>query len=64
MTSAAVDDMRADAVHEPHELIRMSAYITGTVVEITPRQGVAVESRCAFLQGIFGVGGETSAVTG
>ena len=46
-------------LREPPELIRLSAYLTGTVVELTPRQGVAVESRCAFLQGIFGVGGET-----
>jgi len=46
-------------LREPPELIRLSAYLAGTVVEVTPRQGVAVESRCAFLQGIFGVGGET-----
>jgi len=46
-------------LREPPELIRLSAYISGTVVEITPRQGVVVESHCAFLQGIFGVGGET-----
>ena len=46
-------------LREPPELIRLTAYVSGTVVEITPRQGVVVESRCAFLQGIFGVGGET-----
>jgi hypothetical protein len=46
-------------LREPPVLIRLTAYITGAVVEVTPRQGVAVESRCAFLQGIFGVGGET-----
>jgi hypothetical protein len=46
-------------LREPPALIRLTAYITGAVVEVTPRQGVAVESRCAFLQGIFGVGGET-----
>lgn len=46
-------------LREPPELIRLTAYITGTIVEVTPRQGAAVESRCAFLQGIFGVGGET-----
>lgn len=46
-------------LREPPELIRLSAYIAGTIVEVTPRQGVSVESHCAFLQGIFGVGGET-----
>lgn len=47
-------------VREPPEVIRLSAYIDGTVVEVTPQQGVVVESRCAFIQGIFGVGGETA----
>jgi hypothetical protein len=47
-------------LREPPEMIRLSAYIDGTVVEVTPRQGVVVETRCAFLQGIFGVGGETT----
>lgn len=47
-------------LREPPEVIRLSAYIDGTIVEVTPAQGVVVESRCAFVQGIFGVGGETS----
>jgi len=47
-------------LREPPEVIRLSAYIDGTIVEVTPTQGVVVESHCAFIQGIFGVGGETS----
>jgi len=47
-------------LREPPEVIRLSAYIDGTIVEVTPAQGVVVESRCAFVQGIFGVGGETA----
>ena len=47
-------------LREPPEMIRLSAYIDGTIVEVTPQQGVVVESRCAFIQGIFGVGGETA----
>ncbi|MBI3302603.1 MAG: hypothetical protein HYZ72_11110 [Deltaproteobacteria bacterium] len=47
-------------LREPPEVIRLSAYIDGVIVEITPKQGVVVESRCAFIQGIFGVGGETA----
>jgi hypothetical protein len=46
-------------LREPPELICLSAYIDGTVTEVTPGQGVVVESRCAFIQGIFGVGGDT-----
>ena len=46
-------------LREPPETIRLTAYIDGDIVEVTPHQGVTVESRCAFIQGIFGVGGET-----
>lgn len=46
-------------LREPPETIRLAAYIDGTIVEVTPQQGVVVESRCSFIQGIFGVGGET-----
>ncbi len=47
-------------LREPSEVIRLSAYIDGAIVEVTPAQGVTVETRCAFVQGIFGVGGETA----
>lgn len=47
-------------LREPPTMIRLSAYIDGTVVEVMPQQGVVVESRGAFIQGIFGVGGETA----
>ena len=47
-------------LREPPEVIRLSAYTDGTIVEVIPKQGVVVESRCAFIQGIFGVGGETA----
>lgn len=46
-------------LREPPETIRLTAYIDGVVVAITPQQGVEIESHCAFIQGIFGVGGET-----
>jgi hypothetical protein len=47
-------------LREPPEVIRLSAYIDGTIVEVTPQQGVVVESHCTFIQGIFGLGGETA----
>jgi hypothetical protein len=47
-------------LREPPQIIRLSAYIDGRIVEVTPAQGAVVESRCAFVQGIFGVGGETA----
>jgi hypothetical protein len=39
--------------------VEVDAYVDGTIVEVHPRSGVIVETRGAFIQGIFGVGGET-----
>ncbi len=38
--------------------VEVLAYIDGTVVEVFPGEGVTVETRGAFVQGIFGIGGE------
>lgn len=38
--------------------VDLLAYIDGTVVEVRPHEGVVVETRGAFIQGILGVGGE------
>lgn len=38
--------------------VEVNAYFDGTVVEVLPREGVVVETMGAFIQGIFGVGGE------
>ncbi|MBK8233248.1 MAG: hypothetical protein IPK72_22405 [Candidatus Eisenbacteria bacterium] len=40
--------------------VEVHAYFDGTVTEILPGEGVVMEAVGAFLQGIFGVGGETS----
>jgi len=39
--------------------VQVSAYIDGTVKEVFPKEGVAVETTASLIQGIFGVGGET-----
>jgi len=39
--------------------VEVDAYMTGTVKEIIPEEGVTVESDAAFIQGIFGIGGES-----
>jgi hypothetical protein len=39
--------------------VEVSAYVRGHVAEVLPGEGAVVESRAAFIQGIFGVGGET-----
>lgn len=39
--------------------IEVHAYLTGEVVEALPGEGVVIEADVAFIQGIFGIGGET-----
>jgi hypothetical protein len=43
---------------EPHP-VQVSAYLSGRVVEVLPREGCIVENEVTFVQGIFGIGGET-----
>ena len=44
---------------EPPNPVEVTAYVEGVVTEVIPDEGVRIETRGAFLQGIFGVGGET-----
>ena len=46
-------------LREPPRPVELFAYLDGTVVDVFPGQGVRVETTCAFIQGIFGIGGET-----
>lgn len=46
-------------LREPPIPVEVAAYVEGTVAEVIEGEGVLVEARGAFLQGIFGVGGET-----
>ncbi len=46
-------------LREPPIPVEVNAYVHGVVAEVIPGEGVIVEAHAAFLQGIFGVGGET-----
>ncbi len=46
-------------LREPPLPVEVTAYVQGHVAEVIPDEGVIVEAHGAFLQGIFGVGGET-----
>ncbi|MFQ5906791.1 MAG: hypothetical protein ACE5JA_09495 [bacterium] len=46
-------------LREPPIAVQVDAYVGGRVVEIYEGEGVAVETFAAFIQGIFGIGGET-----
>lgn len=45
-------------VRGPPIPVEVRAYLTGEVVEVTPHSGCVVEAQAAFVQGIFGIGGE------
>ncbi len=47
-------------LREPPKPVRISAYIDGKIVETIEKEGVVVETNATFVQGIFGIGGETS----
>ena len=48
-------------IREAPTPVEVAAYIPGTIREVMPGEGVVVEARGAFVQGIFGVGGERRA---
>jgi len=39
--------------------VQVDAYMRGTVAEIIPEEGVTIETDAVFIQGIFGIGGES-----
>ncbi|MCD4828568.1 MAG: hypothetical protein K8R90_03950 [Candidatus Cloacimonetes bacterium] len=45
-------------LREPRNPIEVRAFIDGIVVEVIPEEGVVVENRSAYIQGIFGIGNE------
>lgn len=47
-------------LREPPKILALQAYVDGKVVEVYEKFGVTVETEGAFIQGIFGVGGETN----
>ncbi len=45
-------------LRQPARPVEVLGYVDGTVVQTIPDEGAIVETRGAFIQGIFGVGGE------
>jgi len=48
-------------VREAPSPVEVAAYIPGIIREVLPNEGVVIETPGAFIQGIFGVGGERRA---
>ncbi len=49
-------------IREPPIPVQIDAYIKGKIVEVIENEGVIVETVATFVQGIFGIGGETKGV--
>ncbi len=49
-------------LREPSIPVEVDAYVDGRVVEVRPGDGVVIETQGAFIQGIFGIGGEAFGV--
>ena len=47
-------------LRHPPRLVEIHAYVDGKIVEVRPQEGAVVETMGSFIQGIFGIGGETS----
>ena len=59
-TIEAVSDVTGQVIlREPPIPVEVKAYTNGTVTEVVPNEGVTVETYGTYIQGIFGVGGET-----
>ena len=46
-------------LREPPMPVEVNAYVRGVVAEVIPGEGVVIETEATFIQGIFGVGGES-----
>ena len=59
-TIEAVSDVTGQVIlREPPIPVEVKAYTDGTVTETVPTEGVTVETYGTYIQGIFGVSGET-----
>jgi hypothetical protein len=58
-TIETVSDVTGQIIARGNEIpVEVDAYIPGRVVEILPNVGSVIETKAAFIQGIFGIGGE------
>ena len=59
-TLETVSDVTGQVIiRGPDIAVEVKAYMSGKIVEVNPEIGCTVENSTAFVQGIFGIGGET-----
>jgi hypothetical protein len=62
-TVESISEITGNAlIREASIPVDVNAYIQGSVAEVIPSEGAIIETRCAMVQGIFGVGGERNGV--
>lgn len=60
-TIESISDVTGQVIlREPPKPVQINAYIDGKVTEVVESEGAVIETNAAFIQGIFGVGGETT----
>jgi len=58
-TIESISDVTGQIIIRGHPIpVEVDAYIPGKIVEILPKEGAVIETNAAFIQGIFGIGGE------
>ncbi len=56
----AIDSRKGTVtIRRPYSPVNLYGYISGQVIEVLPGRGAIVETPACFIEGVFGVGGET-----
>lgn len=56
----SVSDVTGQIIfRDPPIPVEIDAYLDGRVTEVFPQEGIEIQAQGAFIQGIFGIGGET-----
>ncbi|MEA1979414.1 MAG: hypothetical protein U9N54_00370 [candidate division Zixibacteria bacterium] len=59
-TLESISHITGQVLQRGHPIpVEVKAYISGEVTEVIPNEGVVVATQASFVQGIFGIGGET-----
>jgi hypothetical protein len=62
-TIESISTITGQVIFQAHPIpVEVDAYIDGRVVEVIPDEGCVVQAEATFVQGIFGLGGETKGV--
>jgi len=62
-TVESISEITGNAlIREASVPVDVNAYVKGVVADVIPDEGAIIETRCAMIQGIFGVGGERNGV--